>query len=569
MTFARGLLFIATFLAGGFILAHAQNSGEEIFQQCAACHGNEGQGGIGPALAGNQNLESADYHISRILNGGAGMPAFRDQLSDAQIAAVATYERTSWGNNFGEITAQQVAQQRSGQGTQNDGAAQSGGAAPQSEGGAEVVQSEKSTTTEGSDTTAAQTTGGGQAALPNVQLQTVAEGLVSPVFLTSPAGDARRFIVERTGLIYILDQNDKLLKKPFLNLKDKMVDLSEEYDERGFLGLAFHPDFANNGRFYVYYSAPLRDSAPDNWNHTAHVSEFMVSEDDPNVADPNSERVLLEVDEPQMNHNGGALAFGPDDGYLYISLGDGGAADDVAVGHPPIGNGQDVTSLLGNILRIDIDRGYPGYAVPQDNPFVGREGMDEIYAWGWRNPWRMSFDRGGNHDLFVTTNGQNLWEAVYQVDSPANYGWNVLEGTHCFSTKEPNQSPENCNRVGADGEPLKLPIIEYPHLANQGNSPIAGASVTGGYVYRGSAIPELSGQYIFGDWSSAFDKPQGQLFVANPSGAGSLWSIQRLADLKLFVLGFGEDADGEIYVLTTQNAGPAGHSGKVQKLVLR
>ena len=534
-------LLITAFLVSSVYNVHAQNSGEGVYQQCAACHGADGAGGAGPALAGNQNLKNPDYHISRILNGGAGMPPYRDQLSDEQIAAVATFERTSWGNKFSKITAKQVAQQRSSQ-TNTSSQTASGGSAS--------------------------ATSSKPATLPDIQLQIVAEGLVSPVFLTSPKGDARRFIVERTGLIYILDKNDQLVKKPFLNLKDRMVKLDKQYDERGFLGLAFHPDYANNGRFYVYYSAPLRDSAPDNWNHTAHVSEFMVSEDDPNTADPNSERVLLEVDEPQMNHNGGALAFGPEDGYLYISLGDGGAADDVAVGHPPIGNGQDVTSMLGSILRIDVDRGYPGYAIPQDNPFVGREGVDEIYAWGWRNPWRMSFDRGGNHSLFVTTNGQNLWEAVYLVDGPANYGWNVLEGAHCFSTQEPNQSPDTCNRVGADGEPLVLPIIEYPHLANQGNNPIAGSSVTGGYVYRGSAIPELSGQYVFGDWSSAFDKPQGQLFVANPAGVGALWSIQRLANLDLFLLGFGEDNEGELYVLTTENAGPSGNTGKVQKLVL-
>lgn len=557
---SRSIGVVAAVLVASLFTAQAQNEGEQIYQQCAACHGAEGQGGAGPALAGNRNLENANYHISRVLNGGAGMPAYRDQLSDEQIAAVVNHERTSWGNTFSEVAAQQVAQQRSGQATQDDEAAAS-------EGGAEVVQGEATTTTEGDDTGAAQTTGGPQAELPDVRLEAVAEGLVSPVFLTSPAGDPRRFIVERTGRIYILNENDELVEQPFLDLRDRMVDLNEEYDERGFLGLAFHPEYADNGRFYVYYSAPLREAAPDNWDHTSYVSEFTVSEDDPSVADPNSERVLLQVDQPQMNHNGGAIAFSPEDGYLYIALGDGGAADDVALGHPPIGHGQDITTLLGDILRIDVDRGWPGYAVPQDNPFVGREGADEIYAWGWRNPWRMSFDRGGNHDLFVTTNGQNLWEAVYLVDSPANYGWNILEGTHCFSTQEPNVSPETCSRVGPQGEELELPIIEYPHLANQGESPIAGSSVTGGYVYRGSAIPGLQGRYVFGDWSSAFDAPRGQLFVADPSAAGELWSIQRLADLELFVLGFGEDADGEVYVLTNENAGPSGTTGKVHKLV--
>ncbi len=552
----KRLLWVAMAMCA---VAFAQTDGATIYEQCAACHGPEGAGGAGPALARNQNLESADYHISRILNGGAGMPAYREQLSDEEIAAVATYERTNWGNDFGEITAQQVAAQRAGQTSQTDGSASS-------EGGAEVVTGEASTTSGGASATANQTADPA-ASLPSVNLETVAEGLVSPVYLTSPAGDARRFVVDRTGQIYILNQDGRLLEQPFLDISDRMVDLDERYDERGFLGLAFHPDYADNGRFYVYYSAPLRDSAPDNWNHTAHISEFTVSEDDPNVADPNSERVLLEVDQPQMNHNGGALAFSPKDGYLYISLGDGGAADDVALGHPPIGHGQDTTTLLGDILRIDVDRGWPGYAIPQDNPFVGREGADEIYAWGWRNPWRMSFDRGGNHDLYVTTNGQNLWEAVYLVEGPANYGWNILEGTHCFSTAEPNQSPETCDRTGREGEPLRLPIIEYPHLANQGDSPIAGASVSGGFVYRGSAIPELHGRYVFGDWSSSFEEPQGQLFVADPAAPGALWSIQRLSDLDLFLLGFGEDSEGELYILTTENAGPSGQTGKVHKLV--
>ncbi len=402
----------------------------------------------------------------------------------------------------------------------------------------------------------------------NISTEVIAEGLVSPVQLTAPEGDERRFVVDRVGMIYILNANDEQLEEPFLDISDRIVELQENFDERGLLGLAFHPNYADNGQFYVYYSAPLRESAPDNWNHTAHVSEFTVSEEAPNRANPDSERVLLEIDQPQFNHNGGAVAFSPTDGYLYIALGDGGAADDVALGHPPSGHGQDITSMLGNILRIDVDRGWPGYAVPQDNPLVGREGHDEIYAWGWRNPWRMSFDRGGNHSLFVATNGQNLWEAIYQVDQPGNYGWNLLEGTHCFDTQLPNESPEDCERVAANGEPLQLPVIEYPHLDNQGDSSVAGSSVIGGYVYRGEALPELQGRYIFGDWSTDFSAPQGQIMIASLTDTpGALWSLEQVAQLDAYVLGFGEDSSGELYALTTESTGPTGTTGKVHRII--
>ncbi len=549
-----------TVVAAALVLSvGAAQDGAQVYTEagCVGCHGAEGEGGVGPALAGNPNLQEASYHISRILNGGAGMPAFRDQLSDAEIAAVANHERMSWGNSFSEVSAQEVAQERGGQAT-------GGGedTADQSEAGAEAVSGERTNVEEAAGSSSA-------AQSPvNISTEVIAEGLVSPVQLTAPDGDDRRFVVDRVGKIYVLNANNKRLETPFLDLSDKIVELQEDFDERGLLGLAFHPNYAENGHFYVYYSAPLRKSAPQNWNSTSHVSEFTVLTDKPNQADPASERVLLEVDQPQFNHNGGALAFGPNDGYLYIALGDGGAADDVALGHPPMGHGQDVTSLLGNVLRIDIDRGWPGYAVPQDNPLVGKEGHDEIYSWGWRNPWRMSFDRGGDHGLYVATNGQNLWEAVYQASGPGNYGWNTLEGTHCFDPQKPNESPEECAQVGANGEPLQLPVIEYPHLANQGDSPVAGASVIGGYVYRGAALPGLQGRYVFGDWSSDFAEPKGQLLMASvPNTPGALWSLEQVAQLDAYVLGFGEDSSGELYALTTESTGPTGTTGKVYKLV--
>jgi hypothetical protein len=360
-----------------------------------------------------------------------------------------------------------------------------------------------------------------------------------------------------------------------------MVTLNPNYSERGLLGLAFHPDYATNGKFYVYYSAPLRAGAPPDFNHTSHVSEFLVSAD-PNVADPTSERIVLQVDQPQSNHNGGTIAFGPADGFLYISLGDGGAADDVGVGHVPDwyavnegGNGQDVAdNLLGSILRIDVD-GAPPYGIPADNPFVGRDGLDEIYAYGFRNPWRFSFDQGGLNALLVGDAGQDLWEEVSVVTNGGNYGWNVFEGTHCFSTATPDASLPFCPEVVGAGHPdagdaLVPPVIEYPHPTIAGGH---GLVVVAGNVYRGAAIPELAGRFIFADWSDSFGAPSGQLFVATPRSPG-LWGFETLplvgapdGTIPRYILGFGQDAAGEVYVLTTDNAGPTGTTGRMFRIV--
>lgn len=413
-----------------------------------------------------------------------------------------------------------------------------------------------------------------------IALETVAEGLNSPVVLESPPNDDRRFVVDRVGVIHRLNEDGGLAETPFLDLRDSVVELQDGFDERGLLGLAFHPHFMQNGRFFVYYSAPLREEAPADWDHTAMVSEFktMAPEEDgalrgsSDQADPGTERVLLEVDQPNFNHDGGALDFGPD-GHLYIALGDGGNADDRGLGHPPMGHGQDITSMLGNILRIDVDRGWPGYAVPSDNPFVGDpSGLDEIYSWGWRNPWRMSFDAAGNGDLYVGTNGQNLWEAIYRIREPGNAGWNILEGTHCFDPDAPGETPPAtaCDTVGPNGEPLKLPVIEYPHPGNQGDAEHAGISVVAGYMYRGDDVPELQGHYVFGDWSLNFGSPSGQVFVATPHGstaASGTWPMDRLTQLESFILGFGQDSENELYVLTTQNTGPTGSTGAVHKIV--
>jgi glucose/arabinose dehydrogenase len=416
---------------------------------------------------------------------------------------------------------------------------------------------------------------------PAVGLQTVAEGLTSPVTLTSPGdGSGRLFVVDQAGLIRVLMADGTLRAEPFLDLRARMVALMPGFDERGLLGLAFHPQYATNGRFFVYYSAPLRAGGPAGFNHTSHISEFHVSAD-PNRADPASERILLQVDKPQFNHNGGTVLIGPDDGDLYVSIGDGGGANDVGLGHVEDwyadnggGNGQDVTqNLLGNILRIDVDAGVP-YGIPSDNPFAGSPGLDEVWAYGLRNPYRMSFDSGGSHELFVADVGQNRFEEVSIVTAGGNYGWNVKEATHCFDAESPNQEPAACPSVVGPGhprtgDPLIDPIIEYPQARLGG----PGVAVVGGHVYRGSALPQFHGRYVFGDWSRSFGQPNGSLFVAKARKRG-LWEMQELrvatsptGRLNARLLGFGEDAAGELYALTTNNTGPAGTTGRVLKLV--
>jgi glucose/arabinose dehydrogenase len=394
----------------------------------------------------------------------------------------------------------------------------------------------------------------------------VADGLTAPVALVSPYdGTGRLFVADQVGTIWVLTADGERLDEPFLDLRERMVGLNVAYDERGLLGLAFHPAFTENGRFFVYYSAPLRDEAPEGWNHTSHLSDFRVSQGNPNKADPESERILLQVDQPQSNHDGGQIAFGPD-GYLYVPLGDGGGANDTGVGHPPLGNGQDTSTLLGSILRLDVDSGDP-YAIPSDNPFVGKEGRDEIFAYGLRNPFRIAFDAGGSHQLFAGDVGQNLWEEVDIVTRGENYGWNIREGTHCFDPNQANEPPKQCPDNGTGGKPLRGPIIEYDHEV--------GIAVIGGYVYRGNLLPEFEGRYIFGDWSTTFLSGNGTLFTARPPDSeGALWMIQELeiataedGKVGAFVLSFGQDADHELYVLTSELPGPVGNTGKVFKFV--
>lgn len=403
-----------------------------------------------------------------------------------------------------------------------------------------------------------------------VKLQLFVDGLIHPLeMLTAPDGTQRRFIVEQSGAIVLLLPDGTVRPAPFLDLTDKMVRLNREFDERGLLGMAFHPQFKENGKFYVVYSGPVSSDTPRrvrlNFNCTNYLSEFRVSKTDPNQADLATERIIYRWHKPQFNHNGGAIAFGPD-GYLYIATGDGGSANDKALFHTEkIGNAQDLKSPLGKILRINVNAGDP-YSIPADNPFAdSKDALPEIYAYGLRNPWRMSFDAGGEHQLFTADVGQNAYEEVDIIVKGANYGWNRMEGTRCFNPDDPNKHPETCDKLG-----LTMPITEYGNLnvVKDGK----GLSVTGGYVYRGKAIPQLQGTYVFGDWSRQFIQPEGVLLVAfPPKEKGAMWAIEdvEVVNMKFhsYVLAFAQDEDNELYVLTSDNTAPTRGVDKIYKIV--
>lgn len=337
-----------------------------------------------------------------------------------------------------------------------------------------------------------------------IQLTLVAGGFERPTFLTH-AGDGRLFVSDQVGRIHIIE-NGEVLPAPFLDIRDR---IGSEALEQGLLSVAFHPEYAQNGRFYANYT---------NLNGDTVISRFQVNAADPNSADPASETNIMTLEQPFANHNGGQLKFGPD-GYLYIGMGDGGSAND------PEGNGQNPSNLLGALLRIDVDNGDP-YAIPSNNPFAGDpDRADEIWAYGLRNPWRFSFDRLTG-DLYLADVGQRTWEEInYQPaasDGGENYGWNTLEGNHCF---------EN---AGCDSAGTILPVAEYDHGF--------GCSVTGGYIYRGSQFPALTANYFFADYCSGiiwrlFRHPEGD------------WSQEMVLESGRTISSFGEDVNGELYLL--------------------
>jgi len=415
-------------------------------------------------------------------------------------------------------------------------------------------------------------------------LKLVADNFVSPLTVVdAPDGTHRLFVVDQPGQVWIIKGDGSKMPDPFIDVSSKIVPLTPGYDERGLLGLAFHPNFRNNGKFYLFYTANPRDGGPEPgvpWNNLTRISEFRVSTSNPDRAEISSEKIILESDHPQGNHNGGTIAFGHD-GYLYISIGDGGNKNDIGPGHVADwykinagGNGQDVTqNLLGNILRIDVDHTYGkfNYGVPLDNPFVGKPGKNEVYAFGFRNPYRFSFDLEGSHGLFAGDAGQNLYEEIDLVKKGGNYGWNVKEGTHCFNADDELTERSSCPMVDSAGNPLIDPIIEVNNLEN----PKGGVTnaIVGGNVYRGKSIPFLFGMYIFGFLSASEDAAQGKILAARPSGAG-LWAYDEISlksfpgNLGQYVKGFGQGLDGEVYVTASGELGPQGSAGKLYKLVL-
>lgn len=369
----------------------------------------------------------------------------------------------------------------------------------------------------------------------------VAEGFTKPVYVCQPPGEFERlFVLEQKGLIKII-KNSQIIRKPFADLRGRIHNPVSPGDERGLLGLAFHPQYQSNGYVYANYI--------DKDDHTI-VSRFTVS-GNPEKLDNHSEKILIKLKQPFPNHNGGHITFGPD-GYLYISVGDGGKWGD------PFNHAQNLETWFGSVLRIDVNHGDP-YSIPKTNPFVNRQNArGEIWLYGLRNVWRFSFDRFTG-DIYLGDVGQDLWEEIDFVSAEEaggqNFGWNVMEGKHCYQPKE------NCIAVGIQ------PIFEYPNDANymktlmgMDEPNVDGCSVTGGYVYRGKAIPSLQGTYFFADYCS------GNIWSFREKNGEAVGFQNRTEEINLdhnasmhFISSFGEDNKGELYIVD--------YNGAIYKLI--
>ena len=337
-----------------------------------------------------------------------------------------------------------------------------------------------------------------------MKLEQVGGTFQKPVYLTAPAGDQRLFVVEQAGRIRIV-KNGAAVSTPFLDIADRV----KSGGEQGLLSIAFDPAYATNGFFYVNFTDRRGDT---------NVERFKVSVN-PDVADPASAKLLLKIEQPYSNHNGGHVMFGPD-GMLWIGTGDGGSGGD------PRGNGQNKNSLLGKMLRIDVRSGSP-YAIPRENPWPdGRGGKAEIWAYGLRNPWRFAFDRTSSL-VYIADVGQGEWEEVHiepATRAGLNYGWNIMEGSECFRD-------DNCSRAG-----LQIPQVTYNHVG-------AACSITGGFVYRGRALPTIAGHYFYSDycagWLRSFIYSDGKVSDRHE------WTMDRIGH----IVSFGEDAAGELYIV--------------------
>ncbi len=427
-----------------------------------------------------------------------------------------------------------------------------------------------------------------------IRLEEVASGLSVPVWGTSaPGDDDHLYVIDASGKIWVIDIDDDHIgnKRLFLDISSRLVKLGifGGYDERGLLGMAFHPNFRRNGLFYTYSSQPVASKtdfstmppgvAPNCQNVLTEWRVMNVdrdrdgdgdmerrdmdrNDDEALVVDMSSARELMRIDKPQFNHNGGTLTFGPDN-MLYISTGDGGNANDQGVGHVPGGNAQSLTpgNVLGKILRINpLGRNSANgqYGIPPDNPFVGMgTAPGEVWAYGFRNVYRMSFDsRSGK--LLAADVGQNDIEEIDAVEKGRNYGWPIKEGTFLFSVDTAGTGFVYANSPGTPSE-LIDPIAEYDHKDAGVSQRIA---IVGGFVYRGHDLRGLRGRYIFGDYSSAFAKPLGHVFTLDASGR----EVEYLDTPGLAVFGFGEDARGELYLLGNGSGIFGDGTGKVMRI---
>lgn len=415
-----------------------------------------------------------------------------------------------------------------------------------------------------------------------IELETVVDGLISPLGMAEPDdGSGRLFIYDQAGLVYVL-AGGRLLDEPLLDVRPRLVDLGAfgpgTYDERGLLGLAVHPLFATNRLIYTYTSEPVVGRGDfstlipldRSFNHQSVVAEWRIDPANSNRVEAGSRRELFRVDQPQFNHNGGVMRFGPE-GYLYIAFGDGGGADDQEgqlfngqpmIGHAPAGNGQNVATLYGSIARIDVDgtNALNGrYGIPEDSFFHGIIGLPEIYAFGFRNPYSFSFDPV-TEQLYAGDTGENWVEEIDIVVNGGNYGWNHKEGSFFFDPLDFERTGIPVfDPVGQVPDNVRDPIAEYDHDE--------GRAVVGGYVYRGRNLPLLSGRYVFGDYQYGTNQ-YGRLFYLDSDAKIKEFRLgPDDRHLDIYLKGFGQDRQGEVYVFGSETAGPFGLTGRMLKIV--